>query len=195
MAYIGTNEARNIKITNMPINPLVSSVPGDKGKLSLARYKYDNLNPAITSYTSGDENDYSKYRPKIIKDEDIGGIYKVTWEFKDNSGNNANAARYLLEVKDSIGALVYEDTIYGSMDGYIPVNTGWGKVSVTVTALSNRANSLTSNAYKNITMKPPLKTPDFNFVAKNNGNFDVIINNIDDYEIGDIITIKKVIVF
>lgn len=191
MAYIGTNEARNIKITNMPINPLVSSVPGDKGKLSLARYKYDNLNSAITSYTSGDENDYSKYRPKIIKDEDIGGIYKVTWEFKDNSGNNVNAARYLLEVKDSIGALVYEDTIYGSMDGYIPVNTSWGKVSVTVTALSNRANSLTSNAYKNITMKPPLKTPDFNFVAKNNGNFDVIINNIDDYEIGDIITIKK----
>ncbi|WP_455684775.1 prepilin-type N-terminal cleavage/methylation domain-containing protein [Thomasclavelia sp.] len=189
--YVGENEAKNIKITNMPINPLVSSVPSDSGIATLARYKYENLNLAITGYTSGDDNDYSKYRPKIIKDEDIGGIYKVTWELKDSNGNDINAARYLLEVKDNKGIIVYEDTIYGSMDGYIPVNTDWGKVSVTVTALSNRANSLTSNPYNNIIMKPPLKTPNFNFVAKSNGNFDVVINNIDDYEVGDIIRIKK----
>lgn len=188
--YKGINETNDISITDMKIDPTISKTPGGVFD-TLAKYKYDNLDPAISGYTNGDTNDFGKYQP--IFDSDIidnGGQYKVSWQFNDNNGKKINASRYLLEIKDSSNEVKYSTVIYGNTYGYLPVNSTWGKVNAYVTALSNTANSKTSSP-KSIMMKEPLKTPDFNFVANKNDKFDIIINNLEDYNVGDIITFNS----
>lgn len=185
--YKGTNSVSDITITDMKIDPTISDKPaGVEG--TLPKYKYDNLNLAITGYTNGDTNNFSKYQP-IFDDDlvDIGGQYKVSWQFNDNTGKKINAARYLLEIKDNQNNVLYNTIVYGNTYSYLPVNASWGKVKTYVTALSNTANSKTSPA-KSVTMKEPLKTPNFNFIANENGKFNIMINNLDDYKPGDILT-------
>lgn len=185
--YKGTNSINDIAITDMKIDPTITNKPPEY-KGTLAKYKYDNLNLAITGYTNGDTNDFAQYQPKFDNDlVDIGGQYKISWQFNDNSGNKINAARYLLEIKDNQDNILYSTIVYGNTYGYLPVNASWGKVKTYVTALSNTANSKTSVS-KNITMKEPLKAPDFNFLANESGKFNIVINNLDDYKPGDILT-------
>lgn len=177
------NENDGIAIVGMDIDPTITKSPTED---TLAIYKYKNLDLKITGYQKGEDRDYRKSNPPVINEyTDLGGIYKIPWSF------DTDASQY--EVSINVDGQQITRTVYGNKFTNIALDPSWyGKeLRVKVRAKSlDEANCSPWSDLKTITVKTPLATPQLHFVNRDGQDkFYAVIDNIDDYEMDDTITV------